>query len=60
MGYAYPILRANPISGPNIKCLSNFQPTTWRYRIGGYRVLYEIHGAVVYLLTIKLRRDAYR
>jgi mRNA interferase RelE/StbE len=56
----YPILRANPISGPNIKCLSNVSPTTWRYRIGRHRVFYEVHGAVVFILTIKPRRDAYR
>jgi len=59
-GYVYPLLRANPISGPNIKCLTSFSPTTWRYRIGAYRVFYEVRGVVVFVLTIKPRKDAYR
>jgi mRNA interferase RelE/StbE len=56
----YPLLRANPFSGPNIKRLTNYHPPTWRYRIGPYRVFYEIKPTVVFLTTIERRRDAYR
>jgi mRNA interferase RelE/StbE len=58
--YAYPILRMNPFSGPNIKCLSNYEPTTWRYRIGSYRIFYEVHGSLVFITEMQQRRDAYK
>lgn len=40
--YVYPQLRDNPHFGKNIKKLKNYQPETWRYRIGDYRFFYEI------------------
>jgi mRNA interferase RelE/StbE len=58
--YAYPMLRMNPFSGPNVKRLTNYSPATSRYRIGPYRIFYEIHGDVVFLTAIQRRRDAYK
>ena len=59
-GFAYPLLRLNPISGPNVKRLANYSPPTWRYRVGAYRIFYEIHGTVVFITAVHRRRDAYR
>ncbi len=58
--YIYPILRGNPFSGPNIKRLSNYSPATWRYRLGQYRVFYQIHPRMVFVVSIQKRKDAYR
>lgn len=40
--YVYPQLRTEPHYGPNIKRLKNWNPPTWRYRIGAWRFFYEI------------------
>jgi mRNA interferase RelE/StbE len=40
--YVYPQLKQNPYFGKNIKKLTNYQPQTWRYRIGNWRFFYEI------------------
>jgi mRNA interferase RelE/StbE len=32
--YVYPQLKIQPHFGPNIKKLRNWEPETWRYRIG--------------------------
>ena len=60
--YVYPRLRREPFFGPNIKKLRDYTPDTWRYRIGRFRLFYGIDEAesVVQILTIDLRRDAYR
>ena len=58
-GFAYRILRANPYSGPNIRCLMNFRPRTRRYRFGPYRIFYEIHSQLVVVTAVYRRRDAY-
>lgn len=61
-GYVYPQLRTAPCYGPNIKKLKGYDPETWRYRIGNYRVFYCIdeEERVVFVLTIDDRKDAYR
>ena len=38
----YPQLRTQPYFGRNIKKLKGYRPETWRYRIGGFRLFYEI------------------
>ena len=38
----YPRLREEPHFGPNTKRLKNWDPPTWRYRIGAWRFFYEI------------------
>lgn len=60
--YVYPQLRAEPFYGKNIKKLRNYTPETWRYRIGKYRLFYIVNSEdkIVHLLTIDLRKDAYR
>lgn len=58
----YPQLRDEPHYGSNIKKLVDFKIATWRYRIGKYRLFYEINEEekIVYILTVYLRRDSYR
>jgi len=59
--YAYPQLRQNPYYGKNIKKLVNYDPDTWRYRIGDYRFFYTIddHKKIVYMLAADNRQGAY-
>lgn len=60
--YVYPQLRGNPYFGKNIKKLKNYEPDTWRYRIGSYRFFYEINERerIVYMLAADSRKDSYR
>lgn len=60
--YAFPQLRIDPYLGPNIKKLRGYDPDTWRYRIGRYRIFYLVdeNEQTVFILTIAMRRDAYR
>ena len=59
--YVYPQLKREPHFGPNIKKLRDWEPETWRYRIGPWRAFYEINERekVVSLLTFDWRKDAY-
>ncbi len=58
----YPQLRAQPYVGPNIKKLRGYEPETWRYRLGQFRVFYGIdrQQRIVHILTVENRKDAYR
>ena len=60
--YVYPQLKQEPHFGPNIKRLQGYDPLTWRYRIGDYRIFYQIDEAekIVFILTIDDRKEAYR
>jgi mRNA interferase RelE/StbE len=60
--YVYPQLRNNPFFGKNIRKLKNYEPDTWRYRIGNYRFFYEINerDRIVYMLAAESRKDSYR
>ena len=60
--YVYPQLKQEPHYGPNIKKLHGYEPPTWRYRIGDYRIFYTIDETerIVFVLTIDDRKDAYR
>ncbi len=60
--YVFPQLRDEPFYGKNIKKLRNYSPETWRYRIGKYRLFYIVNlkKKIIYLLTVDLRKDAYR
>jgi mRNA-degrading endonuclease RelE of RelBE toxin-antitoxin system len=40
--YVYPILHQNPYFGPNINRLKNWEPSTWRYRVGEWQFFYEV------------------
>ncbi|MCM8813092.1 MAG: type II toxin-antitoxin system RelE/ParE family toxin [Candidatus Omnitrophica bacterium] len=59
--YVYPQLRCNPYFGKNIKKLVNYQPETWRYRIGSYRFFYTIDAEkkIICLIAADSRQDAY-
>lgn len=59
--YIYPQLREEPNYGNNIKKLVDYDPETWRYRIGKYRLFYVIdeEEKIVYIISIDLRKDAY-
>ena len=59
--YIYPQLKENPQNGLNIKKLRNYNPETWRYRIGNYRMFYEIDFElmIVVIISIEQRKDAY-
>jgi len=60
--YVYPQLEKDPVSGNNTKLLKGYTPKTWRYRIGKFRLFYSINfnDNIIYILTIDLRKDAYR
>ncbi len=60
--YVYPILRQNPYLGPNIKRLKNWDPPTWRFRVGEWRFFYEIDEAdrSVLMISADHRKQAYR
>ena len=60
--YVYPQLGVEPFFGRNVKKLRGYSPDTWRYRIGRFRVFYTVDtdDHVVSILTVDLRRDAYR
>ncbi len=57
----YPQLKSNPYFGKNIKKLKAYKPDTWRYRIGDFRLFYEINDKekIVYVITIDLRKSSY-
>ena len=57
----YPQLKVKPHFGNNIKKLINFNPNTWRYRIGNYRLFYEIDEKdnTVLIIGIETRQNAY-
>ncbi len=59
--YVYPQLKIQPHFGPNIKKLKSWEPETWRYRIGSWRIFYEIieKDKIVSLITVDPRKDAY-
>ena len=60
--YVFPQLRRGPHYGPNIRKLQGYEPSTWRYRIGPYRLFYAVDDEkrIVFILTIDDRKDAYR
>jgi mRNA interferase RelE/StbE len=59
--YVYPILRVTPHSGSNIKRLKNWDPPTWRYRVGDWRFFYEIDEkqCIVFMIAADHRKEAY-
>ncbi|MBT8420108.1 MAG: type II toxin-antitoxin system RelE/ParE family toxin [Gammaproteobacteria bacterium] len=60
--YVYPQLRIDPFLGQNIKKLKGYQPATWRYRIGKFRLFFlvDTKDRIVAMLSVDDRRDAYR
>jgi len=60
--YVYPQIIENPFYGLNIKKLKRNLSGTYRYRIGDYRLFYEIDAEkkIVVILSIKDRKDSYK
>ncbi len=59
--YVYPILRRNPYYGPNIKKLKGKLSQYYRYRIGNYRLFYEVdrEKIMIFVIDIADRKNAY-
>lgn len=59
--FVHPRLRASPRIGPWIRKLRNWSPETWRFRIGDFRIFYEIDDVenTVFLTALSARKDAY-
>jgi len=57
----YPQIKNNPYFGKDIKKLRAYKPDTWRYRIGDFRIFYQINDIekVVYIITIETRGKSY-
>ena len=57
----YPVLRATPRGVPSAARLKDWDPLTWRIRIGSWRLFYEIDDEkrVVFLTAADHRKDAY-
>jgi len=60
--HVYPQLRSEPHYGPNIKRLKNWNPPTWRYRVGAWRFFYEVDATdkIVYMTAADHRSRSYR
>jgi mRNA interferase RelE/StbE len=58
----YPILKANPFFGSNIKKLKGEYRELYRLRIGDYRLFYKIdeQESIIFILNIENRQDAYK
>jgi mRNA interferase RelE/StbE len=60
--HVYQQLKESPSFGANIKKLRNWNPPTWRYRIGSYRFFYEIdnENKIVSMLLAEHRGSVYK
>ena len=60
--HIYPILAEDPYLGPGIKRLKNWEPPTWRCRVGEWRFFYEIDDRqrIVFMIAAHHRKQAYR
>ena len=59
--YVYPQLRINPFFGNNIKKLKGEFKEVYRYRIGEYRLFYQVSEKqiLIFIMDIAKRKDAY-
>ncbi len=59
--YVYPQLRISPFFGKNIKKLKGEFKDVYRYRIGEYRLFYQIDEKqiLIFIMDIVKRKDAY-
>ena len=57
----YPQIKNNPYFSKDIKKLRVYEPETWRYRIGSFRLFYEINDKekAVIITTIEIRSKSY-
>ena len=56
----YPILKNNPFFGTNIKKLKGEFKDIYRFRTGDYRLFYKIEKAIIFMIDIENRKDAYK
>jgi mRNA interferase RelE/StbE len=58
----YPQIKNNPYFGKNIKKLKAYKPDTWRYRIGNFRLFYEIYDKekIINIVAIEIRGGSYK
>ena len=58
----YPALRTNPYHGSNIRRLKGQLAGVLRYRVGDYRLFYEVseETKTVFILDFRDRKDSYR
>jgi mRNA interferase RelE/StbE len=58
----YPVLEATPRQAPAAARLRDWEPPTWRVRIGQWRIFYEIddENRIVFVTSADHRKDAYR
>jgi mRNA interferase RelE/StbE len=58
----YPVLRVTPRQAPGVARLREWEPPTWRIRIGSWRIFYEVddENRVVFLTVAAHRGEAYR
>lgn len=54
-------LRRHPHFGPHVRKLTDYEPETWRYRIGAWRFFYEVDDEerVVLMIAAEHRGAAY-
>ena len=54
-------LEQNPYSHPNIKALKGKLKGYYRYRVGDYRVIYEINNQTIQVIVVKIahRKNIY-
>jgi mRNA interferase RelE/StbE len=59
--FIYPQLRENPFFGPNIKKLKGDLSHYYRYRIGDYRLFYQVDTStgMVFIVSMRDRKAAY-
>jgi len=59
--YIYPQLRSNPFFGKNIKKLKDEFKDVYRYRIGEYRLFYQVDEKqiLIFIMDIMKKKDAY-
>lgn len=60
--FVYPQIKEEFFWGNNIKKLQGYDPNTWRYRIGKFRLFYIVdqEDRIIYILTIDDRKDVYK
>jgi mRNA interferase RelE/StbE len=56
----YPIIKGNPYFGGNIKKSKGEYKDIYRFRIGDYKLFYKIEEAMVFVIDIESRQDAYK
>jgi mRNA interferase RelE/StbE len=58
----YPILRRTPRAVPSAARLRDWEPPSWRIRVGNWRIFFEIDDAdrIIFLTAAAHRKEAYR